>query len=105
MVALTPAKGLQWQEDLEAAGSEEVWGVPEPRAVIYSNPVLYGETVYIGEVTGDYLPLTQRPAIKNVTLNATSPGSISGIHWFDNDSCLCGSTDVTFLNLLRLSYI
>ncbi|MDD4230130.1 MAG: PQQ-like beta-propeller repeat protein [Dehalococcoidales bacterium] len=96
LVALNSSNGFyQWQEALESAASGGGLGCSgATAAVIYSTPVLYGETVYIGDGNGRlYAFNVSDRQSKNVTLNADKPGAIIGNPLVAFDSVYVGSTD------------
>ncbi|MDD2251355.1 MAG: PQQ-binding-like beta-propeller repeat protein [Dehalococcoidales bacterium] len=96
LVALNSDNGFyQWQEDLEASAAGGGLGCAgASAAVVYSTPVLYGETVYIGDGGGRlYAFNVNDRQSKNVVLNTGKSGAIIGSPLIAHESVYVGSTD------------
>ena len=96
LVALNSVNGFyQWQESLEAApagGGIGCTGASAP--VIYSTPVVHGDTVFVGDSGGRLYAfnINDRQS-KSVTLNDRKSGSIVGNPLVADDTVYVASTD------------
>ncbi|MDD4635214.1 MAG: PQQ-binding-like beta-propeller repeat protein [Dehalococcoidales bacterium] len=96
LVALNSINGFyQWQENLESASSGGGLGCAgATAAVVYSTPVVYGDTVYVGDGGGRlYAFNVNDRQSKSVVLNAKKPGAIIGNPLIAHDTVYVGSTD------------
>jgi len=96
LVALNLDNGFyQWQESLEASSAGGGLGCAGAAgAVVYSTPVLYGETVYIGDGSGRlYAFNVNDRQSKSVVLNTDKAGAIIGSPLIVHDNVYVGSTD------------